>query len=157
MFAAVLSFLIIKKVQVFMKILELSRECNGKMLIFSFCVWQFQGMGKYKTIYVFMTQNVFGNNSRIQLADWFFCCFYIGSLSCCRECFCGSLSGCKHVRGGIKFPDNKNTGFHDILELSGVCNDKMLKFICWWLQFQGFGKKKYIYISLFAGILSTLA
>jgi hypothetical protein len=91
-----------------------------------------------------MTQNVFGNNSRIKLADWFFCCFYIGSLSCCRESFCGSLSGCKHVRGGIKFPDNKNTGFHDILELSGVCNDKMLKFICWWLQFQGFGKNIYM-------------
>ena len=30
-----------------------------------------------------------------------FCCFYIGSLQCCRDCFCGSLSGCKHVRGSI--------------------------------------------------------
>ena len=30
-----------------------------------------------------------------------FCCFYIGSLQCCRDCFCGSLSGCRHVRGSI--------------------------------------------------------
>ena len=67
---------------------------------------------------------------------WF--CVVLGW--CCRDYFCGSLSGCKHVRGSIKFPDNKNTGFHDILELSGVCNDKTLKFNFLWLQFQGLGE-----------------
>ena len=36
----------------------------------SVCWWlQFQGLGKYKTIYVFLTQNVFGNNSKTKLAD----------------------------------------------------------------------------------------
>ena len=39
---------------------------------------QFQGLGKYKTIYVFATQNVFGNNNRKKLAHWFLCCFCIG-------------------------------------------------------------------------------
>ena len=36
---------------------------------------QVQGLGKYKTIYVFVTQNVFGNNSRKQLADLIFVVF----------------------------------------------------------------------------------
>ena len=62
-----------------MKILESSRKCNDTMLNCSFASLQFQGLGKYETMYVFMTQNVFGNNSR---KKWpiVFCCFYIGSL-----------------------------------------------------------------------------
>ena len=31
---------------------------------------QFQGLGKYKTTYVFVIQNVFGNNNNKKLADW---------------------------------------------------------------------------------------
>ena len=31
-----------------------------------------QGLGKYKTIYVFVIQNVFGNNNQKKLADWVF-------------------------------------------------------------------------------------
>jgi hypothetical protein len=40
----------------------------------------------------------------------------------------------------LSFLITKNTGFHDILELSGVCNDKRLKFSLLWLQFQGLGE-----------------
>ena len=89
MFAAVLSFLIIKNTG-FYEILELSRGCNDKMCKFNFWRLQFQGF--------FPTQNLFGYNSRNKLVDLFFVVFnYIGSLSCCRDYFCGSLSGCKHV------------------------------------------------------------
>ena len=75
MFAAVLSFRIIK-IQVFNKIVELSGLCKDSVE-FQFFLWlQFQGLGKYKTIYVFVTQNVFGNNSRNKkLVDWFFVVF----------------------------------------------------------------------------------
>ena len=70
MFAAVLKFLIIK-IQVFMKILELTGVCKEKMLISNFVWLQFQGLGKYKTIFGFVTQNVFGNNSRKETVDCF--------------------------------------------------------------------------------------
>ena len=55
-----------------MEILELSGVCNEQMWDFSFLLLQFQGLGKYKTIYVFVTPDVFGNNSRQKLADCFF-------------------------------------------------------------------------------------
>ena len=79
MFAAVLKFMIIK-IQVFTKILELTGVCKEKVAISNFVWLQFQGLGKYKTIYVFVTQNVFGNNSRKKQANLIFCCFCIGSL-----------------------------------------------------------------------------
>ena len=39
-----------------------------------------QGLGKYKTIYVFVTQNVFGHNSPEKLADWVFVVVFIQGL-----------------------------------------------------------------------------
>ena len=47
-----------------MEILELSGKCNGTMLNCSLASLQFQGLGKCEAIHVFMTQNVFGINSR---------------------------------------------------------------------------------------------
>ena len=48
---------------------------NNRFGIPYFWWLQFQGLGKYKTIYVFMAQNVFGNKSRNKLADWVFIVF----------------------------------------------------------------------------------
>ena len=76
MFEAVMRFLIMK-IQVFH---ENPRTESGMQQTNDFCGLQFQGLGKYKTIYVFVTQNMFGNNSRRKLADWFFYCIDIGSL-----------------------------------------------------------------------------
>ena len=75
-----------------------------------------------------MTQNVFSEDRREDLGDCLFYFFHMGSLHCCRDYFCGSLSGCKHVRGSIKFPDNTKFRFSCILVLSVVCNDNMLNF-----------------------------
>ena len=63
-----------------LEILEMSRGRNGQMLNCQFVfLWlQFQGLGKYKTIYIFVTQNVFGNNRRKKLADSFFVVFIKG-------------------------------------------------------------------------------
>ena len=59
-----------------MEILELSGECIETMLNCSFASLHFQGLGKYETMYVFMTQNVFGNNSRKKMADLFLLFLY---------------------------------------------------------------------------------
>ncbi len=52
-----------------MKILELSGKCNETMLNCNFASLQFQGLGTYETMYVFMTQNVFGTNCQRNLSD----------------------------------------------------------------------------------------
>ena len=76
MFAIVLSFLM-KQHTDFHKILELIGVGNDRMLKFKFWWLQFQGLGKYQTIYVFVTQNVFGHNSPEKLADWVFVVVFI--------------------------------------------------------------------------------
>ena len=64
-----------------MDLLELSGVCNEQMLNFILLWLQFQGLGKYKTIYVFVSQHVFGNNKRNKLADCCFRCFYRFSIN----------------------------------------------------------------------------
>ena len=55
------------------------------------------------------------NNSRKNWLTVFCCGFYVGSLSCCRDYFCGSFSWCKPVRGNIKFPATKKQVFMKII------------------------------------------
>ena len=74
MFAIVLSFLM-KQHTDFHKILELIGVGNDRMLKFKFWWLQFQGLGKYETIEVIVTQNMFENNSPKKLAHRVFAVF----------------------------------------------------------------------------------
>ena len=66
--------------QVFIEILELIGKCNETTLNCSFALLQFQGLGKYETLYVSMTQTVFRNNSRQKKCPSVFLLLFIGSL-----------------------------------------------------------------------------
>ena len=59
-------------------------ECRSMGGRIPFQRMQFQGLGKYETISVFVTQNVFGNNSRKNWLIVFLHSFIVVSLQCCR-------------------------------------------------------------------------